>query len=58
MKAISASIIVVAAAILLVGGSHIGHSQTSGFVQFVGCVVGLLGMVGWVYCLCGNRKTD
>lgn len=38
-KPISASIIVLAAAILIVGGSHI--------VQIVGCIVGLIGLAGW-----------
>ena len=47
MKAISASIIVLAAAILLVGGSHIQHSDTKVFVQLVGCGVGLIGLGGW-----------
>ena len=47
MKAISASIIVLAAAILLVGGSHIQHSDTKLFVQVVGCGVGLIGLWGW-----------
>ncbi len=47
MKPISASIIVLAAAILLVGGSHIPHSDTKLFVQVVGCGVGLAGLAGW-----------
>ena len=47
MKAISASIVILAAAILLVGGSHVPHSDTRLFVQFVGCAVGLLGLYGW-----------
>lgn len=47
MKAISASIIVLAAAILLVGGSYIQHDHTQSFVQIVGCAVGLVGLGGW-----------
>jgi len=47
MKAISASIIILAAAILLVGGSHIQHSDTKLFVQIVGFGVGLIGLGGW-----------
>ncbi len=47
MKSISASIIVLAATILLVGGSHIQHSDTKLFVQGVGCGVGLIGLWGW-----------
>ena len=51
MKPISASIIVLAAAILLVGGSHIQHSDTKLFVQVVGCAVGLIGLGGWFVSL-------
>jgi hypothetical protein len=47
MKSISASIIVVAAAFLILGGSHIQHGDTKLFVQIVGVVVGLVGMIGW-----------
>jgi hypothetical protein len=47
MKPISASIIVLAAAILLVGGSHVQHGDTKLFVQVVGCGVGLAGLWGW-----------
>ena len=51
MKAISASIIVLAAAILLVGGSHIQHSDTQLFIQIVGSAVGLIGLGGWIFSL-------
>ena len=47
MKAISASIIVLAAAILITGGSRLQHSDTKLFVQIVGCIVGLIGLSGW-----------
>ncbi len=47
MKAISASIIVLAGAILLAGGAHIRHTDTKTFVMFAGCVVGVAGLVGW-----------
>ena len=47
MKTISASIVVLAAAILITGGSHIQHADTKLFVQIVGCVIGLMGMGGW-----------
>ena len=47
MKALSASIIVLAAAVLLTGGSHIQHADTKLFVQIVGCVVGLVGLASW-----------
>ena len=48
MKAISASIIVLAAAILITGGSRLQHSDTKLFVQIVGCIVGLIGLSGWL----------
>ena len=51
MKAISASIVVLAAAILIVGGSHIQHSDTKLFVQIVGCAVGLIGLGDWYVSL-------
>ncbi len=47
MKAISASIIVLAAAVVLTGGAHVPHNDTKAFVMFVGCVVGLVGLWGW-----------
>jgi Na+/melibiose symporter-like transporter len=47
MKSISASIVVLSGALLLVGGSFVPHDQTQVFVQFVGCVVGLIGLVAW-----------
>ena len=56
MKAISASIIVLAAAILITGGSHIAHSDTQLFVQVLGCVVGIVGFIGWFSTL--KNTTD
>lgn len=47
MKAISASIIVLAAAVMISVGSHVQHNDTKAFVQFVGCVVGLIGLTSW-----------
>ncbi len=47
MKAVSASIVVLAAAITTTGGSYIQHSDTRLFVQVVGCVVGVMGLRGW-----------
>lgn len=42
MKTISASILVLAGAILITGGSRIQHSDTKLFVQIVGCFVGMV----------------
>ena len=47
MKSISASIIVLAAAGLILGGSQIQHSDTKLFVQLVGCALGAVGLWGW-----------
>lgn len=47
MKSISASIIVLAAAGLIVGGSYIQHSDSKLFVQVVGCVFGAVGLGVW-----------
>ena len=46
-KHISASIIVLAAAILIVGGSYLRHADTKLFVQIVGCIVLVMGLGGW-----------
>jgi hypothetical protein len=47
MKSISASIIVLSGAGLIVGGAFVRHSQMGSFVVFAGCVLGLAGLVGW-----------
>src|ERR1044072_7913394 len=48
-KHISAAIIVLAGAILLLGGSFIRHSDTQLFVQVVGCIFGAVGLAGWFF---------
>lgn len=58
MKALSASIVVMAAAILLVGGAQIAHSQTRSFVMLAGGVVGLLGMAAWGYAIMARDRSD
>lgn len=45
-KHISAAIIVLAGAVLLLGGSLL---NTNSFVQFAGCVVIIVGLVGWIF---------
>lgn len=47
MKALSASIVVLAAAVLILGGSVLDHDDTKLFIQTVGCLVGVLGLGGW-----------
>ena len=46
-KHISAAIIVLAGAILILGGSFIRHDDTKLFVQVVGCIFGAVGLAGW-----------
>ena len=58
MKALSASIVVLAGAILLLGGSALLHSDTQLFVQSTGCIVGLAGLYGWFSCLRTHEKND
>ena len=48
-KHISAAIIVLAGTVLLLGGSFIQHADTKLFVQVVGCIVGAIGLVGWIF---------
>jgi len=51
MKSISASIVILAASVLILGGSWIPHSDTQMFVQAAGCVFGALGFWGWLGCM-------
>ena len=46
-KHISAAIIVLAGAMLILGGSFIRHGDTKLFVQAVGCILSAAGLVGW-----------
>ena len=47
MKPISASIVILSASVLIVGGARIQHDGTQLFVMIVGCGVGLAGLWGW-----------
>jgi hypothetical protein len=49
-KHMSAAIIVLAGAVLLLGGSFIQHSDTQLFVQAAGCAVIAVGLYGWFVC--------
>jgi hypothetical protein len=51
MKSISASIIVLAAAMLILGGAHVQHNDTGLVVQIAGYVVGVIGLGGWFVSL-------
>jgi hypothetical protein len=48
-KHLSAAIIVLAGAILILGGSFIRHADTRLFVQAVGCLFSAIGLVGWFF---------
>ena len=47
MKSLSASIIVLAAAGLIFGGSYIRHGDTGLFVQIAGVAFAVAGFTGW-----------
>jgi Na+/melibiose symporter-like transporter len=49
MKCLAASVVILAGAILLTGGSFVQHSDTKLFVQAVGCVVGIIGFAAWFF---------
>ena len=51
MKAISASIVVLAAAVLIAVGSLAQHNDTQIFVMTVGCGVGLIGLSSWFFTI-------
>ena len=51
MKSISASIIVLSAAVLITGGSAIHHGDIGLLVMAVGCLVGVIGLGGWFLCV-------
>jgi len=48
-KHVSAALIVLAGAMLLLGGSFIRHNDTQVFVQSVGCLLGVIGLIGWFF---------
>lgn len=48
-KHMSAAIIVLAGAILLLGGSFIHHGDTQAFVQFTGSLCIAVGLLGWLF---------
>lgn len=48
MRVVSASILVLASAVMVTGGSFVQHSDTALFVQVSGGLVGLVGLVGWL----------
>lgn len=55
MKTLSASIVILAAAVLITGGSFIQHGDTRLFVQAVGSLTGLAGFVGWIIAFCSKN---
>ena len=56
MKPLSASIVVLAAAIIITGGGFMQPSDTQTFIEFVGCVIALVGLAGWMACLKEEMK--
>lgn len=51
MRAISASIVVLAGAIAFSSGAHVAHSDTALFVMAAGGLTALLGLGAWIYAL-------
>jgi hypothetical protein len=51
MKLVGASIMTLAAALLIVGGAHAPHWDTGLFVMIIGSIVGLIGLAGWFAAL-------
>lgn len=64
MRSLSAAIVVAVAAALLVVGAFVTHDDTALFIQIVGCIVGVVGLGGWLVTLrstkscqlCGTRS--
>ena len=54
MKSISASIVVLAGAMVFAFGTFEDHSDTEVFTKLVGAVLSLIGLIGWVSCLKGE----
>ena len=48
MKAVSSSIIVVGGAIMVTGGLS-GGSDRHTMLFFIGCGVGIIGLIGWLF---------
>jgi low temperature requirement protein LtrA len=55
MKAISASIITLAGAVVFSVGATINHSDTRAFVCVVGGALALIGLYVWATCLRGRE---
>lgn len=49
MKAISASIVIVCATVLLIAGAYHHHGDTGLFLSAVGCIIGIIGLVRLLY---------
>ena len=56
MKLATASIIVIAAAVLITGGSFIPHGDTKLIAQAVGFLVGVIGLGGWFASFIGDEE--
>ena len=48
-KHLSAALIVLIGATLLLGGACLTRGETALFMQSVGCVVGGVGLIGWIF---------
>jgi len=51
MRSLSAAIVVAVAAAFLLIGAFVTHDDTALFIQVVGCIVGVVGLGGWLMTL-------
>ena len=58
MKSLSAAIVILASVLLLLGGSYHHHDDSGLFLQFVACIVGLVGLGGWLVSLRENTDAN
>ena len=56
MRLMSSSILVLAAAIMITGGSLVPHGDTRVFVQMAGGLVGMAGLAGWLMAYMANDR--
>ncbi len=47
MKSLSSAIVVLSGAIILAGGAQVQHGDTQFVVSAIGCLVVLVGLIGW-----------
>jgi hypothetical protein len=56
MKAISSSIIVFAAAMLIIAGSFNRDGNAQSFLVIAGCILGVIALAGWILSMGDKQK--